>query len=292
MKIALTGASGSIGSILRNHFKINNDLTLISLRGKHEEIFKNVEQDTDHLIHLASLNMLLKSEDDIKAELEITKKVLEICIRSEIKSLIYFSTSQVYDSNAFKLPRGFSERSSCKPNNNYSLAKLNCENFLIKECKKNDINLIILRLSPFIDLKSKTKIALLGNLAKNMKLSIEFREGDLNSRSFLTKKNLLIAMESTLNYVNQLTKPCSITLNLADKSPVSTNKIVNIISENYSVKPIKIKVPKIFELITSKMPLLKGIYENLTSSHVVDASLIEQKFEIKLLETSQSISND
>ena len=163
---------------------------------------------------------------------------------------------------------------------------------MIKECKKNDINLIILRLSPFIDLKSKTKIALLGNLAKNMKLSIEFREGDLNSRSFLTKKNLLIAMESTLNYVNQLTKPCSITLNLADKSPVSTNKIVNIISENYSVKPIKIKVPKIFELITSKMPVLKGIYENLTSSHVVDASLIEQKFEIKLLETSQSISND
>ena len=292
MKIALTGASGSIGSILRNHFKINNDLTLISLRGKHEEIFKNVEQGTDHLIHLASLNMLLKSEDDIKAELEITKKVLEICIRSEIKSLIYFSTSQVYDSSAFKLPRGFSERSSCKPNNNYSLAKLNCENLLIKECKKNDINLIILRLSPFIDLKSKTKIALLGNLAKNMKLSIEFNEGDLNSRSFLTKKNLLIAMESTLNYVNQLTKPCSITLNLADKSPVSTNKIVNIISENYSVKPIKIKVPKIFELITSKMPVLKGIYENLTSSHVVDASLIEQKFEIKLLETSQSISND
>ena len=40
------------------------------------------------------------------------------------------------------------------------------------------------------------------------------------------------------------------------------------------------------------MPVLKGIYENLTSSHVVDASLIEQKFEIKLLETSQSISND
>ena len=81
-------------------------------------------------------------------------------------------------------------------------------------------------------------------------------------------------------------------LNIGDRGALSTNEIVSTIAGAYSVKPIRIRIPKIFELIASKMPFIKYLYQNLTSNHAIDISLTEVTLGIKLLQTKYSILND
>ena len=291
MKIALSGASGSIGLLLKRHLLNKNSISTISLRKELNFYENGLAHRNDVLIHLASLNANLRTENDRLLELSIAKKAIKYCKQSKTKSLIFFSTSQVYgyeNTNA-ELSQ---ESDPCLPKNIYANAKLDCEKYFIQECQENNINLIIFRACPFIDLNSNSKVALLGKLARDFRFSIEFNKANLNSKSFLTLKNLLLITEGALVILKKPESRINIILNAGDKYPVSTNEIVKIISQKYSVRPLIIKAPKIFELIVSKMPLIKNLYKNLVISHVVDINLAEKTLGIKLLETYQSISND
>ena len=291
MKIALSGASGSIGVLLKKYLAKKHEISTISLKEK-QNIKKKISVHTnDVFIHLASLNASLTSNDDRLLELDIAKNAIKYCKQNKIKSLIFFSTSQVYGSgNANGKP--FKETDPCVSKNIYSLAKLDCEVYLSQECKENNIDIIILRSCPFIDLQSNSKIALLGKLAKNFKISIEFNKANINSRSFLTKRNLFLIIDGVLNLIKNSDSPLDERLNIGDRSLVSTNEIVCTIAEAYSVKPIRIRVPRIFELIASKMPVIKNFYHNLISNHSVDVNLAELTLGIELLETKYSILND
>ena len=291
MKIALSGASGSIGSKLKDFLGLKHQLSCISFKTKHTLDNKILKSGVDILLHLASLNTNLKSDKDRITELEIAKNAMSFCKYNDIKSLVFFSTSQVYSSGDISL-KVFKETNNCSPKNNYALAKLDCEHYLTEECKANNIDLIILRSCPFIDLKSNTKIAFLGNLAKNFKLSVEFNKANVNSRSFLTIKNLFLILEGILVYLENSDSKIYKIFNIGDKYPISTNTAVKIIAEKYSAKPVIIRVPKIFELITSKIPLIRRFYENLISNHAIDISSVEQTLRIKLLETHESLLND
>ena len=291
MKIALSGASGSIGVLLKKYLAKKHEISTISLKEK-QNIKKKISVHTnDVFIHLASLNASLTSNDDRLLELDIAKNAIKYCKQNKIKSLIFFSTSQVYGSeNANGKP--FKEADPCVSKNIYSLAKLDCEVYLSQECKENNIDIIILRSCPFIDLQSNSKIALLGKLAKNFKISIEFNKANINSRSFLTKRNLFLIIDGVLNLIKNSDSPLDERLNIGDRSLVSTNEIVCTIAEAFSIKPIRIRVPRIFELIASKMPVIKNFYHNLISNHAVDVNLAELTLGIELLETKYSILND
>ena len=291
MKIALSGSSGSIGSLIKPYLSKMHDVLPISFRPNKDNSKDINTLGSDALIHLASQNSSLRSNSDRKRELQIAKSALTFCIKNKIKSLIFFSSSQVYDSNNHS-NEIFNESHKCSPRNLYSIAKIECEQYFIDECRRNKINLIILRLSPFVDLKSSSKIAFLGNLAKKFKIAIEFNNANLNKRSFLTAKNLFAVINESLNYLNLSNQIVFQTFNLADKKPISTNELVNVIVKKHSVKPFRIKVPMIFELITSKMPIVKNLYENLINNHAIDVSLVEETLKIRLLETHQSLSND
>ena len=62
-----------------------------------------------------------------------------------------------------------------------------------------------------------------------------------------------------------------------------------MISKAHSVKPLRVGVPKIFEIIASKMPITNNLYRNLTSNHAVDINRAEKILGIKILHTKQSI---
>lgn len=293
MKIALSGASGSLGNILNEFFQSKYDIYPISLRAENYDQVNSLEPNIDLLIHLASLNASLKNSNDSHEELGIAKKAIDLCKSKKIGSLIFFSTTQVYESslqnNNIKI---FTEEDKCNPSSIYADAKLDCEKYLSNECQINKINLVILRASPYIDLKSKSKISLLGNIAIKFKLIIEFSKGNENSRSFLTRKNLLLSVENTINYLMKRETLISDTFNLADRYPVSTNEIVNIIAASQGVSPFRIKVPRILELIASKMPFIRNVYVNLISNHSVKSELLQKKLDVELLESNQSILND
>ena len=291
MKIALSGSSGSIGTLLKKYLAKKHDVSTISFRGI-QDINKQIPVGrNDVFIHLASLNANLTSESDRLLELDIAKNTMKYCKQNKIKSLVFFSTSQVYGYESLK-DKPFRESDPCLSKTVYSLAKLDCEVFLSQECKENNINLIILRSCPFIDLQSNSKIAFLGKLAKNFKISIEFSKANINTRSFLTERNLYLIIDGVIDLIKKSDLLLHKKLNIGDRGLVSTNKIVSSIAGAYSIKPLRIRVPKIFELIASKMPVIKSFYQNLTSNHAVDITLAEVTLGIKLLQTKQSISND
>ena len=291
MKIALSGSSGSIGTLLKKYLAKKHKISTVSFRGKQDINDGISAQRNDVFIHLASLNANLTSESDRLLELDIAKNALRYCKKNEIKSLVFFSTSQVYGSKSLN-EKPFKESDPCHSKTLYSRAKLDCEIFLSKECKENNINLIILRSCPFIDLQSNSKIALLGKLAKNLKISIEFSKANINTRSFLTERNLYLIIDSVLSLIRKSDLPLHKKINIGDRGPVSTNEIIKAIAAAYSIKTIRIRVPKIFELITSKMPLIRNLYQKLVSNHAVDVNLAEVTLGIKLLQTEKSILND
>ena len=291
MKIALSGSSGSIGTLLKKYLAKKHNISTISFRGKQDIKEEMSVNRNDVLIHLASLNANLTSDSDRLLELDIAKNAIKYCKKNEIKSLVFFSTSQVYGSESLD-DKPFKETDTCDSKTLYSVAKLDCEVFLSQECKENNINLIILRSCPFIDLQSNSKIAILGKLAKNLKISIEFSKANINTRSFLTERNLYLIIDGVLNLIRKSDLLFLKKINIGDSGLVSTNEIVNTIAAAYSIKPIRIRVPKIFELIASKMPVIKSLYQNLTSNHAVDVNLAEVTLGIKLLQTKQSILND
>ena len=287
MKIALSGASGSIGTLLKKYLAKKHKISTTSFRKESEHI-KKLDLRNDVFIHLASLNANLISENDRLLELDIAKRAFKYCKKNKIGSLIFFSTSQVYGTRSIN-DEPFKETDPSPCTSIYSIAKLDCEVYLTQECKKNNINLIILRSCPFIDLESNSKIALLGKLAKNFKLSIEFSKASTNIRSFLTKKNLFLIIDGVLNLIENSNSPIFEILNIGDKNLISTNEIVNVISKAHSVKPLRVGVPKIFEIIASKMPIINNLYRNLTSNHAVDINRAEKILGIKILHTKQSI---
>tara|TARA_B100001287_G_scaffold251246_1_gene232334 strand:- start:28 stop:903 length:876 start_codon:yes stop_codon:yes gene_type:complete len=291
MKIALSGSSGSIGTLLKKYLAKKHKISTVSFRGKQDINDGISAQRNDVFIHLASLNANLTSESDRLLELDIAKNALRYCKKNEIKSLVFFSTSQVYGSKSLN-EKPFKESDPCHSKTLYSRAKLDCEIFLSKECKENNINLIILRSCPFIDLQSNSKIAFLGKLAKNLKISIEFSKANINTRSFLTERNLYLIIDSVLSLIRKSDLPLHKKINIGDRGPVSTNEIIKAIAAAYSIKTIRIRVPKIFELITSKMPLIRNLYQKLVSNHAVDVNLAEVTLGIKLLQTEKSILND
>ena len=291
MKIALSGSSGSIGTLLKKYLAKKHNISTISFRGKQDINEEMSINRNDVLIHLASLNANLTSDSDRLLELDIAKNAIKYCKKNEIKSLVFFSTSQVYGPESLD-DKPFKETDTCHSKTLYSLAKLDCEVFLSQECKENNINLIILRSCPFIDLQSNSKIALLGKLAKNLKISIEFSKANINTRSFLTERNLYLIIDSVLSLIRKSDLPLHKKINIGDRGPVSTNEIIKAIAAAYSIKTIRIRVPKIFELITSKMPLIRNLYQKLVSNHAVDVNLAEVTLGIKLLQTEKSILND
>ena len=291
MKIALSGSSGSIGTLLKKYLAKKHNISTISFRGKQDIKEEMSVNRNDVLIHLASLNANLTSDSDRLLELDIAKNAIKYCKKNEIKSLVFFSTSQVYGSESLK-DKPFKETDPCHSKTPYSIAKLDCEVFLSQECKENNINLIILRSCPFIDLQSTSKIAFLGKLAKNLKISIEFSKANINARSFLTERNLYLVIDGVLSLIRKSDLLLHKKINIGDRGLVSTNEIVNAIAAAYSIQPIRIRVPKIFELIASKMPVIRNLYQNLISNHAVDINLAEVTLGIKLLQTKQSILND
>ena len=144
MKIALSGSSGSIGTLLKKYLAKEHNISTISFRGKQDINEEISAHRNDVFFHLASLNANLTSDSDRLSELDIAKNAINYCKKNEIKSLVFFSTSQVYGSESIK-DKPFKETDPCHSKTLYSLAKLDCEIFLSQECKENNINLIILR---------------------------------------------------------------------------------------------------------------------------------------------------
>ncbi len=277
MRIALSGSSGSIGRIISDHYQdTSNEVIPVSFRSSAEDILVNKinYHQADCLVHLASKNSNL-ADHEIDDEIAIAQKALDFCKKYQINNLLFFSTSQVYGSTILSR-----EDIDPQPTTPYAKAKLACEGLLTEGCKKARINLISLRLAPFLDLKSSSKISRLINFTLRGWPIPFFSKAGINSRSFLSKHNLLIALDTVLGNLDGLTGNRDTVFNISNPEPISTNKLLEIycLSQRRTIR--KVNVSGVFERLVAKIPILKGVYLNICANHSIDTSKFAKQFDV------------
>ena len=287
MNIVLSGFSGSIGKTIFNSF-VSTEYNFFPYNMRNDRFeFEHDLENFDVFIHLASLNANLQNHSHFQEEVNLSKMALSFCIKRKIKHIIFFSTSQIYSKKS-PINGSIDEAFSIQPENLYASAKLECEEFLYEACKQHDINLTILRLSPFVDLNSSTKVSKLIKLSSRLRVFSVFEGANKNRKSFLTKKNLISVVDKALsreqdNYDNLLI------FNIADKRPISTNDLVKAFHKKMESHVVYICMPKFIEIFISKVPIIKKIYFNLTNNFSLNVSRFEKRYNCTLLETKNSI---
>jgi len=105
-KVVVVGASGFVAKNVRKHLSKNN-IKLISLSRKNFKKFKNETKiittnydektifpklkNSDILIHLVGIGKQTIDNDYSLINIEFTKKIIDLCKKSKIKKIIYFS---------------------------------------------------------------------------------------------------------------------------------------------------------------------------------------------------------
>ena len=193
MKILITGATGYIGGRLLAYLYANfsfkiyatskkvprelidkypnitfYDIDLLSLG----DVFKDICKNIDCIIHLASANEIVSTEDPVFAtELNSVASVrlLEAAKKQGVTRFIYLSTAHVYGS---PLLGHLDESTKCKPRHPYAITHKVVEDFVLAAHEKGEIEGVVLRLSnsfgaPLFASVNRWTL-LLNNIARNI----------------------------------------------------------------------------------------------------------------------------
>lgn len=140
MNVAITGASGFIGSNLQIRFKENNiNYETISHQDTDDVIKKKIK-DTDFLFHLAGVNRPKNELEFQTGNTEFTKKIADIIENLRLNIPIVFTSSiQAETDNAYGKSKYMAEKHledlQLKINNNLTIIRL--PNIFGKWCKPN-----------------------------------------------------------------------------------------------------------------------------------------------------------
>ena len=195
--ILITGGAGYIGSHIteillkkrKKVFLIDNLSTghrkLINKKAKFfkldihnkKKINEIIEKyKIDSVIHLAA-NLIIgesqkKPNKYYKNNVLGTKKILDACINTAVKNVIFSSTAAVYKEGQYKV----SEKSIIKPKSVYGKTKIQAESLIKKFAKKNKINFGILRYFNIAGSSPSGKIGLINknsdHLFKNFSIEL------------------------------------------------------------------------------------------------------------------------
>lgn len=138
-KIVISGANGSVGTLLFDKFSKDNYIV--------EKLDLNDLSQKDVFIHLAAKT--LNSEEVLDSNISYLKECIEYCKKTDIKYFIFFSTVSVYGNIDQKNVNELTNLSNTI--NIYGLSKLIGEKLL----KESELNTLIIRLPAILTKNTK-----------------------------------------------------------------------------------------------------------------------------------------
>ncbi len=239
--IFITGANGFVGKHIINSLNGNYIFTLFD---------RNSELKLSHdiILHFAGLahdtkNILLP-EEYYTSNTELTKIVFDSFLKSDAKVFITLSSVKAV---ADKCEGELSEDFISNPVTHYGKSKLLAENYILSQIIPSGKRVYVLRPCMIHGPFNKGNLNLLYRIVSN---GLPWPLGVFeNSRSFLSIENLCFVISELLERVDIE----SGVYNVADDIPLSTNEIVEMISNS------KGKKVKIFNLNTKLVRLLARI---------------------------------
>lgn len=272
----ITGSSGFVGTNLLNHLKSINNIKTINLDLR---INKSIEisKDIDCVIHLAGKAHDLKNVSDPSeyyyVNYELTKKLFDAFLDSNAKTFIFISSVKAAVDYVDEV---LTEQIIPAPITHYGISKLQAENYIIKNHVFSDKKYFILRPSLIHGPGNKGNFNL---LFKFVQFGIPWPLGSFNNkRSFCSVDNLIFVIEELITRKDLV----SGIYNVSDDHPVSTNQLVEIISEATNHKILIMHVPKWIIKLLARLgdilpfPINSEKLQKLTENYVVSNLKLKQ----------------
>jgi nucleoside-diphosphate-sugar epimerase len=242
MKIAITGATGFVGTNLQDYLRVTNDVESMSVRYVTDQQF---ELKGDAIIHLAGkahdLKKVSNPQDYYEANFELTKQLFDTFLASESSVFIFMSTVKAV---ADEVKGILSEDEIPNPKTHYGIAKQQAEEYILSKELPSGKRVYILRPCMIHGPGNKGNLNLLYQLvAKGLPWPLGAFE---NQRSFLSIENLCFVIKELLENESI---PSGV-YQVADEKPLSTNELIQILSNSLDKRNSIWSIP---------VPWIKGV---------------------------------
>lgn len=283
MKIIITGASGFVGQNLSKYLiEEQVKVSEISLRNEWK-----LPKEADAVIHLAGkahdTEDTSAADEYFRVNTELTKKIFNDFLHSDIKDFIYFSSVKAVADTVEDI---LYETQIGQPQTPYGKSKLLAEEYLLSKVIPYDKRLFIIRPCMIHGPGNKGNLNLLYKLVrKNIPWPLAAFD---NKRSFLSIDNLNFLIFQILT--NKEVE--SGIYNFADDDFVSTNELIEVIDEVLGKKTKQLKiypfVIKSFSKIGDKLKfsLNSERLKKLTENYKVSNQKIKNHLNIRHLPMS------
>lgn len=228
MEISITGASGFVGTNLRNYLNPSYEIHPLSVRYLPNQHF---DFETDALIHLAGkahdLNKVSNPKDYYEANFELTKQLFDSFLASTATVFIFMSTVKAVADTVNGILK---EDAVANPQTHYGIAKHQAEQYILNREVPEGKQVYILRPCMIHGPGNKGNLNLLFQLVSK---GLPWPLGDFkNERSFLSIENLCFVIKELLGN----TSIPSGVYQVADDAPLSTNELIQLIGRGSDKK--------------------------------------------------------
>jgi nucleoside-diphosphate-sugar epimerase len=228
LKITITGATGFVGTNLKNYLKASHEINSMSVRYVSGQQF---ELKGDAIIHLAGkahdLKKVSNPQDYYEANFELTKQLFDAFLQSEVTVFIFMSTVKAV---ADEVKGILIEDEIPNPKTHYGIAKHQAEEYILNQELPEEKRVYILRPCMIHGTGNKGNLNLLYQLvAKGVPWPLGAFE---NQRSFLSIENLCFVIKELLENDSI---PSGV-YQVADDKPLSTNELILLLGNSLDKK--------------------------------------------------------
>jgi len=228
LKIAITGATGFVGTNLQEYLNISHKIEQLSVRYASNQQFEIKE---DAIIHLAGkahdLKKVSNPQDYYEANYKLTKQLFDAFLASESAVFIFMSTVKAV---ADEVKGILCEDEIPNPKTHYGIAKQQAEEYILSKELPEGKRVYILRPCMIHGPGNKGNLNLLYQLvAKGLPWPLGAFE---NKRSFLSIENLCFVIKELLE--NAII-PSGV-YQLADDAVLSTNELIQLLGTSLGKK--------------------------------------------------------
>ncbi|WP_433833704.1 NAD-dependent epimerase/dehydratase family protein [Flavobacterium anhuiense] len=294
MKITITGASGFVGTNLKQYLEKDHEIDCLSVRYIPEQ---KLSINTDVIIHLSGKAHDLKKVADpleyYHANFELTRQLFDAFISSSSKIFVFMSTVKAA---ADQVNGILTEEFETNPKTHYGIAKRKAEEYILNTRLPDYKRVYILRPCMIHGPGNKGNLNLLYNVVSK---GIPWPLGNFeNKRSFLNIENLCFFVGEIIDNDSVI----SGIYNLADDENLSTNELINLIGRSLKKKNLILNINSSFIRLFAKfgdyakLPLNTERLDKLTENYIVSNKKIKSAIkkdlpisaEIGLIKTFES----
>tara|TARA_B110001450_G_C17620739_1_gene481120 strand:+ start:101 stop:982 length:882 start_codon:yes stop_codon:yes gene_type:complete len=274
--IFITGSTGFVGKNLIKSFKNKSEIQYYNRNDKIK-----INKRCNVVIHLAGkahdLNKVKNPDEYYSSNYILTKKIFDSFRESNAKFFIMLSSIKAVKDNSNSL---ITEETKTSPLSHYGKSKLLAENYILNQEIPKDKKVYILRPTLIYGPSSKGNLNLLQNF---IKIGLPWPLGLFeNKKSFCSIENICFIINQLINN----NKVISGIYNVCDDQYISTNQLIEIISNAQNKKIRILRIPKKLIMIIARigdfvlLPLNSERLSKLTESYMVSNLKIKQSLGI------------